>query len=130
MEALNREGFSVCGIDQQGTGFSEGLECYVERFDLYVDDVLQFARWAALSCTGLTFLLLFLLLALRAHETSQEHAFETLLWHGTCAAVHTLMPACMALAAGRCQPAACQASGTCPSSWQAARWAAALLSTA
>ncbi|BDA41799.1 Monoglyceride lipase [Coccomyxa sp. Obi] len=44
VEKLNQEGFSVCGIDQQGCGFSEGLECYVERFDYYVDDVLQFAR--------------------------------------------------------------------------------------
>ena len=46
METLNKEGFSVCGIDQQGCGFSEGLECYVDRFDHYVDDVLQFARRA------------------------------------------------------------------------------------
>ena len=45
VETLNAAGFSVCGIDQQGCGFSEGLECYVERFHFYVDDVLQFARW-------------------------------------------------------------------------------------
>lgn len=45
VEVLNREGFSVCGIDQQGCGFSEGLECYVERFQHYVNDVLQFARF-------------------------------------------------------------------------------------
>ncbi len=44
VEVLNKAGFSVCGIDQQGCGFSEGLECYVERFHYYVDDVLQFAR--------------------------------------------------------------------------------------
>ncbi|EIE25551.1 alpha/beta-hydrolase [Coccomyxa subellipsoidea C-169] len=44
VEKLNQEGFSVCGIDQQGCGFSEGLECYVDRFDHYIDDVLQFAR--------------------------------------------------------------------------------------
>lgn len=44
VETLNEDGFSVCGIDQQGCGFSEGLECYVERFHYYVDDVLQFAR--------------------------------------------------------------------------------------
>ncbi|CAK0746028.1 hypothetical protein CVIRNUC_001662 [Coccomyxa viridis] len=44
VESLNGAGFSVCGIDQQGCGFSEGLECYVERFHYYVDDVLQFAR--------------------------------------------------------------------------------------
>ena len=49
VEELNAQGFSVCGIDQQGCGFSGGLECYVERFDDYVDDVLQFARHAA-SC--------------------------------------------------------------------------------
>jgi alpha-beta hydrolase superfamily lysophospholipase len=46
VEALNAAGFSVCGVDQQGTGFSQGLECYVDRFSDYVDDVLQFARHA------------------------------------------------------------------------------------
>ncbi|CAL5219173.1 g957 [Coccomyxa viridis] len=50
VEVLNKAGFSVCGIDQQGCGFSEGLECYVERFHYYVDDVLQFAR-SLNSCT-------------------------------------------------------------------------------
>ena len=49
VEELNVQGFSVCGIDQQGCGFSSGLECYVERFDDYVDDVLQFARRARLA---------------------------------------------------------------------------------
>ncbi len=57
VEKLNQEGFSVCGIDQQGCGFSEGLECYVDRFDHYVDDVLQFARLlpivGSLYATGL-----------------------------------------------------------------------------
>ena len=50
VETLNGAGFSVCGIDQQGCGFSEGLECYVERFHYYVDDVLQFARCATQCC--------------------------------------------------------------------------------
>ena len=52
VESLNGAGFSVCGIDQQGCGFSEGLECYVERFHYYVDDVLQFARCASETSTG------------------------------------------------------------------------------
>ena len=42
----------MCGIDQQGCGFSEGLECYVERFHYYVDDVLQFARCVSETSVG------------------------------------------------------------------------------
>ncbi|GAB4822633.1 hypothetical protein N2152v2_009679 [Parachlorella kessleri] len=47
VEAFNTAGISVCGIDNQGCGRSEGLHglrFYVERFDDYVDDVLQLAR--------------------------------------------------------------------------------------
>lgn len=64
----------MCGIDQQGTGFSEGLECYVERFDKYVDDVLQFARYAPLPCIHLALLLSPLLAVVRFDATSREHA--------------------------------------------------------
>ncbi|KAK9846479.1 hypothetical protein WJX81_004951 [Elliptochloris bilobata] len=44
VDELNARGFSVCGLDQQGLGFSEGLRGYVERFDDYVADVLQLAK--------------------------------------------------------------------------------------
>ena len=47
VQAFNHAGFSVCSIDQQGLGFSEGarqLRCYVESFDDYVRDVLQLRR--------------------------------------------------------------------------------------
>lgn len=46
VEHLNASGINVCGIDNQGCGESEslyGLRFYVERFEDYVDDVLQFA---------------------------------------------------------------------------------------
>lgn len=46
VEELNARGFSVCGLDQQGLGFSEGLRGYVERFSDYVADVLQLAKCA------------------------------------------------------------------------------------
>ena len=46
VEELNARGFSVCGVDQQGLGFSEGLRGYVERFSDYVADILQFAKCA------------------------------------------------------------------------------------
>ena len=46
VEELNARGFSVCGVDQQGLGFSEGLRGYVERFSDYVTDILQFAKCA------------------------------------------------------------------------------------
>jgi len=45
-ERFNIAGVSVCGIDNQGCGLSEGLRnlrFYVESFDDYVDDVLQLA---------------------------------------------------------------------------------------
>lgn len=47
VEQWNARGISVCGLDLQGCGRSEGrrgLRFYVERFDDYVDDVLQLAR--------------------------------------------------------------------------------------
>eukprot|EP00891_Asterochloris_glomerata_P000451 jgi/Astpho2/451/Aster-03497 len=47
VEAWNKTGFSVCGIDQQGLGFSEGvrgLRCFVLDFDDYIDDAVQFRR--------------------------------------------------------------------------------------
>lgn len=47
IQAFNQAGFSVCSIDQQGLGFSEGarhLRCFVETFDDYVRDVLQLRR--------------------------------------------------------------------------------------
>ena len=136
VEALNRAGYSVCGIDQQGTGFSEGLECYVERFNNYVDDVLQFARQALLPCTSLIMLLRFLLHALEARDAAcMSMHLETVLfilkprtgpaWHQPETALPALTSTCAALAAGLYQPAACQDSATCQSSWQAARWAAA-----
>ena len=44
---MNRQGIDVCGIDNQGCGRSDalyGVRWYVDRFDDYVDDVLQYAR--------------------------------------------------------------------------------------
>lgn len=38
---MNDAGYSVAGIDNQGMGRSGGLFGYVERFDDFVDDVLQ-----------------------------------------------------------------------------------------
>lgn len=43
----NAAGISVCGLDLQGCGRSEGkrgLRFFLERFDDYVGDVLQLAR--------------------------------------------------------------------------------------
>lgn len=55
-QALNAAGISVCGIDNQGCGRSEGLyglRFYVENFQDYVDDVLQLARsFDALNVAG------------------------------------------------------------------------------
>ena len=31
VQRLNQEGYSVCGLDQQGAGRSGGLRCYCER---------------------------------------------------------------------------------------------------
>eukprot|EP00210_Caulerpa_lentillifera_P001551 g1489.t1 len=52
VERANNSGFSVCAIDFQGHGRSDGLRnlrCYVTRFQDYVDDVLHFAKWIAQS---------------------------------------------------------------------------------
>ena len=40
---MNAAGYSVAGVDNQGTGRSGGLFGYVERFDHFVDDLLQLA---------------------------------------------------------------------------------------
>ncbi|GLI61873.1 hypothetical protein VaNZ11_004383, partial [Volvox africanus] len=42
VEHLNRQGYAVCGIDLQGAGRSEGRRCYIEKFDHYVQDVIDF----------------------------------------------------------------------------------------
>lgn len=47
VEGWNRHGYSVCGIDSQSHGFSEGLHglrCYANSFDDFVVDVNAFAR--------------------------------------------------------------------------------------
>jgi len=41
---MNQAGFSVCGIDQQGAGRSEGLRCYCESFDDYVENTATLVR--------------------------------------------------------------------------------------
>ncbi|KAK7201893.1 monoglyceride lipase [Novymonas esmeraldas] len=42
---LNREGYVVFSMDNQGTGGSEGLRLYVERFEHFVDDVCAFVAF-------------------------------------------------------------------------------------
>lgn len=47
VEHFNSQGIHVCGIDNQGCGGSDalyGMRWFVERFDDYVDDVLQYVR--------------------------------------------------------------------------------------
>ncbi|KAK9820098.1 hypothetical protein WJX72_006113 [[Myrmecia] bisecta] len=47
IEKMNSSGYSVCGIDLQSCGFSQGkydLRCYIDSFDDHVQDVIQFAR--------------------------------------------------------------------------------------
>jgi alpha-beta hydrolase superfamily lysophospholipase len=47
VEQWNKRGISVCGLDLQGCGRSEGkggLRFFIERFEDYVADVLQLAR--------------------------------------------------------------------------------------
>eukprot|EP00884_Botryococcus_braunii_P002740 jgi/Botrbrau1/12467/Bobra.0169s0014.1 len=44
-ETLNKAGWSVCGIDNQSCGFSEGLHglrCYMDSFNDYVEDIVHF----------------------------------------------------------------------------------------
>lgn len=44
-QALNEAGWSVCGIDNQSCGFSEGLyglRCFMNSFDDYVEDIVHF----------------------------------------------------------------------------------------
>lgn len=46
----NARGISLCGLDLQGCGRSEGkrgLRFFCESFDDYVADVLALARWVA-----------------------------------------------------------------------------------
>lgn len=59
IQAFNQAGYSVCGIDQQGLGFSEGarqLRCYVEAFDDYIRDVIQLRRYGQQALNGVTVL--------------------------------------------------------------------------
>jgi acylglycerol lipase len=42
---LNREGYVVFSMDNQGAGGSEGVRLYVERFDHFVDDVFAFVEF-------------------------------------------------------------------------------------
>ncbi|GAX82567.1 hypothetical protein CEUSTIGMA_g9993.t1 [Chlamydomonas eustigma] len=44
VQKLNEHGYSVCGLDQQGSGRSEGLRHYCRSFDEYVDNGLLLAR--------------------------------------------------------------------------------------
>lgn len=52
VQRANKECFSVCGIDFQGHGRSDGyknIRCYVNKFQDYVDDVLHFATYISES---------------------------------------------------------------------------------
>eukprot|EP00803_Ostreobium_quekettii_P010348 evm.model.scf_81.4 EVM.evm.TU.scf_81.4 scf_81:52896-58685(-) len=52
VEALNNAGFSVAGLDHQGCGRSQGQQgkrCFFLKYDDYVDEVLDFARWLQTS---------------------------------------------------------------------------------
>ncbi len=49
VEALNKHGFSVCGVDQVGHGFSAGiggLRCFFQRFQDLSTDFTALARCA------------------------------------------------------------------------------------
>lgn len=49
VERYNKKGISVCALDNQSHGRSEGaqgLRCYAENFQDFVDDVVDFARYA------------------------------------------------------------------------------------
>ena len=50
VEAANKEGLSVCGIDFQGHGRSSSIRntrCFIDQFQDYVDDVHDFVKWDA-----------------------------------------------------------------------------------
>lgn len=47
VEVLNKAGYSVVAIDVHGAGRSEGLRCYTESFDHYVDEVEQSIKLAS-----------------------------------------------------------------------------------
>ena len=55
-EKLNEAGYSVCGIDNRGMGFSGGarggLRCFTESFDDYVADVAALASAAVSSSSS------------------------------------------------------------------------------
>ena len=44
VQRLNKEGYSVCGIDLQGAGRSAGLRCYCNNFEEYIDNALMLTR--------------------------------------------------------------------------------------
>ena len=52
VEKLNDAGFSVCGIDLEGLGFSEGIRSFVNEYTDYVEDVLLLERWISVRVTG------------------------------------------------------------------------------
>ncbi|GMH32769.1 hypothetical protein BSKO_00603 [Bryopsis sp. KO-2023] len=48
IQHFNKLGFSVCGHDHQSHGLSQGakgLRCYFNKFQDFVDDLLDFGRW-------------------------------------------------------------------------------------
>jgi acylglycerol lipase len=47
VQRWNQEGYSVCGVDYQSHGRSEGMDglrCHIESFQELVDDVLDFVQ--------------------------------------------------------------------------------------